>query len=245
MITIKLQKKNLIIWFAFIAFNITGCATHSVWEKRAYNKKTVNYEVKAKGVGFYSECSDVKKYFTRKIIIPFQSETGDGEFPPIEKGYIVISSDDQADYIIKRINKDQTSSRNRNSSILIKANYWETIDPDKKIQYWSGYEYFLGDKDKMNMKFVTQGPRPGFIYADEINMSFIERNEFNDRDCISLTKRPVDIEIIFTQGSLKYSQYKRNTSTRIALTPFAVALDVITSPLQLFAIVTVPLWAPR
>ena len=154
---------------------------------------------------------------------------------------MVISSDEQIDFIVKMIQDDDSSFT------YIKANYWQIVDPDNKKKYLSGYEYGLRNKHGRISNHGTRGTRPDFLDADDIKMTFIQKTANNalGSNCESLTKKHVCFEVTFTQGSMKYSKYKKSLGTRIVLTPLSVIVDVITSPIQLIAFLTVPLWGPH
>ena len=229
-----------------LIFLISGCATQSVWKKRSHNDTTVIHERNALADGFFSKCANIN-VSKNEIIIPFFANRDSGEFPPVDKGFLVISSDEKTDYIVKIINEIQSSQNGDNKLILLKADYWQTADPDKNIKYWSGYQFSLRDKYRKRTKFGTSGPNPGFINSKDIDIRIIPESKSSqfDMSCVSLTKFPVNFEITFTQGSIKYSQYKNSLGYRVVATPFAIIIDGVTSPFQLIAFLTVPLWAPK
>ena len=241
-------KLNIVkeIAVILIIFNIIGCATHSVWEKRAHNQATVIDETNATANGFFSKCEDIGS-FKDGIIIPFTSNQIADEFPPIEKGYMVVYYDQKAENIIDKINDVQETHNGKLALSFLKAHFWESIDPDKKKKFWVGYNYGFKNKYGATTQYSTGGPNPGFIRSKEIKINFVQKPDNNGlgSNCESLTEIPINFDITFSQGYLKYSEYKNNRAFRIAATPFAVIVDVITSPFQFIAILITPLWAPR
>ena len=236
----------LFIYLSAVFFNATGCATNAVWEKRTSNVETVIDETNANAKGFFSKCKDIRT-FNNEIIISFETNKNTAQFPPFKEGYMVISSDEKAEYVIQRINEVQTSKDRKISVAYVEADFWQTTDPDKKTKYWSSYKFGLKNIHGHTTRYGTKGPSPGHKNSADIKIRFIQRagNSTVDLDCESLTRSPVSFDITFTQGSLKYSEYKNSLGYRIVTTPFSVAADVITSPIQLLAILTVPVWAPQ
>ena len=82
MYKISINKLFLIVCVNFILFSITGCATHSVWEKRTHNEKAVNDATKAIANGFYSKCKGTGS-FNNNVIIAFNANKSVGQFPDL------------------------------------------------------------------------------------------------------------------------------------------------------------------
>ncbi len=232
-------KYFLFVFLCFTFINITGCATHSVWEKRTSNVATVINEEKANASGFYLKCNN--KTVNYQAIISYKVNQSGAVFPPFNKGYMVISSDDRIGHVV------QAQTNNENPISFLNAVLWQTTDPDNKKSYWSNYTYGVRNRYGKIRKYSTGSSKPGGSYSNNIDLIFHEKEDSYslDSQCESLTIKPVNFNVVFKQGSLKYNEYKNPLEFRVVVTPFSIIADMITSPFQLLAFLTVEMWAPR
>jgi uncharacterized protein YceK len=241
----KYSNFFIVVFFIFF-LNLSGCATHSVWEKRANNTANILNEEIAGASNIYVNCND-NKWSNYQAIIPYKTKRNTANFPPFSEGYIAIGSDEKLSYIIKKMNESQLQKNTKETMVFIDAELWRISGTLQSKMYYSGYHYGIKNNYGNIQKFATRNIGPANKNSKEIKLNFnvIDNSYSIDSNCELLNLNPIKISIIFKDGSLKYEPYKYPIALRVVLTPFSVVLDAVTSPLQLIAFVTVPLWAPR
>jgi hypothetical protein len=235
-----------IIW-GLIAVNVSGCATMSLWEKKPTVAAKASHTRYADLNNILILEAPESPQEQGRIYLRFKAKPSimhPKTFPPVTEGYLVLLPGTETKTLIKRINGLQSVLKPNESLYISKVTVYRISDDADGIKNTVSLEiirrYGNGGKGIYRLGSTPDGR------LRAVNIKFEETLSQMDGKPIPVNIDMSSAGLSFVECSRRISVYKNPSAIgRIAGTPFAVAIDIATSPLQLIAILTVPLWMPR
>ena len=235
-----------VIW-GVVAVNVSGCATMSLWEKKPTVAAKTSHTRYANLNNIFMLEASAGDQEQGRICLRFKTMPSimrPKTFPPFTEGYLILLPGTETTTLIRRINGLQSGLKPNESLYISKVTVYRITDDGEGIKNTVSVEiirrYGNGGKGIYRLGSTPDGR------LRSVNIKFEESlSQENDKPI------PVNIDmssagLSFVECSRSISAYKNPSAVgRIVGTPFAVAIDIATSPLQLIAILTVPLWMPR
>lgn len=219
----NIKKAIYYVFLVLMVFNVNGCATSALYQTEHGSLPSVQTKVAGTAKGIFKPCEGITdKYYIKYILINNDSASS-SSFPLYENGYVYISN-------CSSIKKALADVRRYNSHKIshAKIGVIDVLNADNNQKFY--VDLTVNRNEKMIERFhypYKYDPRISeinFYHLSEIDESVL---------CNQFGKNYSEFDLTFMHETMSIDKNKFHPAVVVIGTPFTVAFDVVTSPIQL------------